>query len=610
MSYDLILGYSFTFVVTVALILLISSIIIGRKEIISELKGISKRSLLALLLIILFFLFIALRYVTAFEELYFDENIYQGIALNILKHGLMLWCEMGTGYLNSCYHSVLYHDPVGWSYFLAIAFALFGIGTGTAYGTELFAGTLGVFTFFFFAYILTRREDIATTSTLIFAMMPEFLIWSRTQADPDLPFMSFSIITFFFFTLFMRRKKISTLIMFLSSLLITLYIRTEAILLLGVFFLLLFVFDYEGIGSIKKKAKDLYNILNTNPKITFIALVFFILMVPQLIYMGIEASTQSYGQPSNQSAISLSYFPNNFVTNLNYLLGSYNYVAYFPAVFPPFSFFFAIIGAILIFFQKWSKKMKFEIFFTLFLWFIAYFIFYALFYAGSALFGVDSRFMLQITPEISLLAGIGVILASLYFSKIIGWISLKLKHKKQADENEPYQLAINSNQNIESSKRKNSKNNIIFYSSVAILFAIFFAYPFANLFNLITLNVNEMPQQSVIAPTIEFFYHNYQKVPANCLVFSFTPDIWFEVGRASMQIGYLGSGNSTIASIEKNFSCYVLDYGYWCMVNPYNTTLCLYDKDSYKIKALAIGSVSFFNGEHPAFYLLENYSPS
>ena len=603
MSYDLILGYSFTFVISVALILLISSIIIGRKEIFGELKGISKSSLLALLLIVVFFLFIALKYVTAFEELYFDENIYQGIAINILKHGLMLWCQMGTGYLNSCYHSVLYHDPVGWSYFLAIAFALFGMGTSTAYGAELFAGVLGVFTFFFFAYILTRREDVATISTLIFAMMPEFLIWTRTQADPDLPFMTFSIITFFFFTLFMRRKKVSTLIMFLSSLLITLYIRTEAILLVGIFFLLLFAFDYEGINSIKKRIKELYNILNTNPKITFIALAFFILMVPQLIYIGIEASTQAYGQPSNQSAISLSYFPNNFITNLKYLLGYYNSVAYFPAVFPPFSFFFAIIGAILVFFQKWSKRMKFEVFFTLFLWFAAYLVFYALFYAGSALFGVDSRFMLQITPEISLLAGIGVISASLYISKIIERVYFKLKHKKQVNESE------SQNRNIESAKIKNSKHSIIFYSSVVILFAIFFAYQFTNLFSLITLNVNEMPQQTVIAPTIEFFYHNYQKVPSNCLVFSFTPDIWFEVGRASMQIGYLGAENSTIESIERNFSCYVLDYGYWCMVSPYNTTLCPYDKNLYKTKALAIGSVSFFNDEHPAFYLLENYTP-
>jgi len=609
LSYNLVLGYSFTIAVSVALILLVSSIVIGRKEIISELKGISKRSLLALLLIIVFFLFIALKYVTASEELYFDENIYQGIALNILKHGLMLWCQIGTGYLNSCYYSALYHDPVGWSYFLAIAFALFGIGTSTAYGAELFAGVLGVFAFFFFAYILTRREDIAVTSTLIFAIMPELLIWSRTQANANLPFMTFSIITFFFFTLFMRRKKISTLIMFLSSLLITLYMRIEAILLLGIFFLLLFAFDYEDIESIKRRVKDLYSILNTNPKITFIALVFFILMVPQLIYIGIEASTQAYDQPSNQSAISLSYFPSNFVTNLNYLLGTYNSISYFPAVFPLFSFVFAIIGAILIFFQKWSKRMKFEVFFTLFLWFIAYFIFYALFYAGSALFGVDVRFMLQITPEISLLAGIGIILISLYISNIVEWVSFRLKHKKQINENESYSQTINPDHNIESTERKNSKNNIIFYSSIIILFAIFFAYPFANLFSLITLNVNEMPQQGVIAPTIEFFYHNYQKVPANCLVFSFTPDIWYEVGRASMQIGYLGSGNSTIESIEKNFSCYVLDYGYWCMVSPYNTTLCPYDKDLYKTKALAIGSVSFFNDEHPAFYLLENYSP-
>ncbi|MGC9142394.1 MAG: ArnT family glycosyltransferase [Candidatus Micrarchaeia archaeon] len=581
MSLDTILGYSFTIALTTSLGILFASVILGRKEIRKELKGLNKYSLLALLFILASFLFVALVYVTQFEELYFDENIYQGIAINILKHGTMLWCLMGTGYLDSCYSNTLYHDPVGWSYFIAIFFAIFGISTDTAYMAELFIATLGIILFFLFSYLLSKSNIIAIISTAVLAFMPEFLIWSRTQADPDLPFMTFSIMSFMFFLIFMRRRSATTLAMFLSSLAITLYTRTEAILLVGTFFLLAILLDSRNFSDIKSRFYKIVNIILNNAKFATLILFFFLIIVPQIIYIGVEASNPQYGQPSNQSVISIANFKHNFRQNVNYLLGYYNFQSFFPAVFPISATLLAIIGSILIILQKKPNLLLVPL-----LWLLTYLLFYSSFYAGSALFGVDSRFMLQLVPSISFLAGAAIVFLSYYITLLSNKLYKKIKHSKMAM----------------------MKSRMLSFALIAVFFLAFVVYPFKDLFPLISLNPEAMPQQEIIAPAMQFFYMNYSKVPSNCLVFSFTPDIWYEVGRASMQIGYLGSKNVTIQSIERNFSCYVLDYGYWCLVPPYNSTLCLYDKNTYLTVPLSEASIPYTN-KHPAFYLIENYTP-
>ncbi|MGC9099455.1 MAG: hypothetical protein ACP5HW_02830 [Candidatus Micrarchaeia archaeon] len=575
-----LLGYAFTASISIALAMLIIAIIWGRKEIANELKSVSKYTWTLLACIIIVFLIIAIFYTTAFEELYFDENIYQGIAINILKHGTMLWCQAGTGFLNSCYINAIYHDPAGWSYFLAIAFAVFGIGITTAYGSELFIGTISLLFFFLFAYLLTKRQDFALVSTGILSLIPGLFIWSRTQADPDLPFMTFSILTFFFFVLFMRARGKKTFAMFISSLVITLYMRTEAILLLGIF-LVLYLLYGNGYKSVRKRIKATVEHLNTDTSTTALLLLFVLLIIPQVIYIAYEAANPSYGQASNQSVISISNFVQNFPQNVEFILGHYNGAINFPVIFPPGVFLLTLLGIALLAFEK---EEKVEILSTTIIWFLTYFLFYSSFYAGSATFGVDSRFMLQTYPSLSLLAGIAIVLLVEDVLKLGGFILKKIKH-------------------IEF---KVKKWYIII--SILVVFAACIVYPFIRLSPEIRLPPSEMPQQNIIAPTIEFFYSNYSKVPSNCLVFSFTPDIWYEVGRASLQIGYLNSTNSTIVNLEKRFSCFVLDYGYWCMVPPYNSTLCAYDKNAYRTITLSEGSIPY-TVKHPAFYLIENYVP-
>ena len=122
----MLIGYETTAAIYTSLILLIVSLVMERKGIVRLFREhISRYSLLAFFFILLFFFLFASLLVSPVEQLYFDENIYQGIALNILNSGNALWCQMGTGYLKTCYVNALYHDPVGWSAFIAIAFGIF-----------------------------------------------------------------------------------------------------------------------------------------------------------------------------------------------------------------------------------------------------------------------------------------------------------------------------------------------------------------------------------------------------------------------------------------------------------------------------------------------------
>jgi hypothetical protein len=116
-----------------------------------------------------------------------------------------------------------------------------------------------------------------------------------------------------------------------------------------------------------------------------------------------------------------------------------------------------------------------------------------------------------------------------------------------------------------------------------------------------------MPQQTVILGAINSFYANYNSVPENCLVFSFTPDLWTEVNRSSAQIGYINSANATVKSTFNNYSCKVFDYGYWCVVPPHHDTTCAQILKKYNVSVLGPANATI-GGDKVAFYKLLNYT--
>lgn len=578
-----ILGYVLTSVYIILSVGLLSAVAIYRKDLYKALKGrVTKRSLIALLLILIFFASFLVMFVHPAEQLYFDENIYQGIAINILKHGNALWCQYGSAYLGQCGANAVYHDPVEWSFYMAIAFGIFGIGEATAYGMQLLIGaSLVVATFLLGSVIKGQRAGII--SALAMSIMPEVVIWSRAQAVPDLALAVFATLSFFFFMIFMENKKSSTLLPFLFSLGISVYMRTEGAILIPLFLILYFICGgssvRENFGS---SVRWLRNLINRDELSLLYILLFAILLAPQAYYISGQLSNPQFGQGSS-GLFSLSSFETNAPVNVNYLFGAFDTKGYYPAAFPVEITLLAAVGTAVAIATSINERRNMPIVIALALWFFAYFFFYAFFYAGAATYGVDSRMMLQLHPQLVILSAIGIV----EISGLLGSIGMRRKGGKRKG-------------------RRLNRHDALSALPYAAFFIVL-AVVFVQFFPIVTMPPSSAPQQGVILPATNFLNSNYGAVPSNCLVFSFTPDMWYENGRAAAQIGYLQSDSGNFTNFTKSYRCFVLDYGYWCTVPPYDNTTCPAYLKLYNTSVLATRSISGAS-DNVSFYLLRNYS--
>jgi hypothetical protein len=392
--------------------------------------------------------------------------------------------------------------------------------------------------------------------------------------------MMFATLSFFLFVAFTKRKSLNSLALFAFSLDLVSYMRIEAILLVPLFVLLFFTFSEKGVwDTLRERIKMFVKAMINNTKALTLLLVFVLLLLPQVYYITSEAQNPSYGQGATQSVVSLENFKNNMRTNVQFLFGKLNGIDFYPTVFHYVIIPLAILGVLFLVFD-WRKKNRFGTLILLLLWFLTYFLFYTAFYAGSATYGVDSRFMLQLLPSSCLLAAFAIIGAG----DLSRWIFARR------------------------AKKKNTLRARAAYAiPVAILFLVLVAYPFVTLIPVVTIAPSAMPQQSVILRAINTFYSNYSAVPQNCLVFSFTNDIWEEVNRSSAQIGYISGGNSTVQQLIMQYKCLVFDYGYWCVVPPYHSSTCSNIQNNYELQNLT------YPGEPPGgynvtFYRILNYS--
>ena len=582
-----VIGYLFTAAMAISFAGFVISAFLSKRDILAALdKSIGPRALIALFATIAFFVIFSLLFVHPAEQLYFDENIYQGIAINVLQHGNAEWCNYGTGYLHTCLSSVIYHDPVGWTFFMAIAFAVFGIGTTTAYGLQLLVGAVSIALVFLFSLILLRSRAAAVLAAAFAATSPPLFVWSRTEAVVNLPFMAFTLLSFFMFYAFVKTGTRRSFAAFLMSLVMALYMRVEAALLVPIFaFLYLFAAGSGISDSILSIPKRVRSIMSSKTALLLLV-AFALLTLPELSFLMQQSQTGNYGQTSS-GLFSLSAFKSNIVPNVTFFLGMLNQISSYPAVFPLETTVIAILGAIVLAVDT-RVKDRYAILLALGLWVMTFHLFYDFFYAGSVLYGVDSRFMLEILPPLFVLAGFGVYSLSEAPFRILAAFKAAMHPKRRK-------------------RSRQHSTNPLAYALAFALSAVLIAYPFIALMPNFTLEPGHMPQQSVVLRMVNFIYGNYTSVPSNCLVFSFTPDVWYELNRSAAQIGYFNTQGPSFVKFEKQFSCFVFDHGYWCNTEPFSTKTCGYYDSTYNTTTLASSLNS--SGFGPAIYQLLNYTP-
>ncbi len=531
---------------------LVVGALVARKELAKELhRRISARSLVLLAAILVFFVIFLLTSLHPAEQLYFDENIYQGIALNILKHGSALWCQAGTGYLNQCFSEIIYHDPTEYSFYIAMAFAAIGISPASASSLQLLIGALSIVWVFVLAAEMFDAKT-AVASALAFAAMPQLMIWSRTYAVIDLPFMSFATLAVALFVMYRRSGSAKLLIPTLSALGIAACMRIEGVLLLPLFFL--FYLTY-GDTQMRKRLFSLFKSLRSSDFIgdekVMLLLALGVVMLPQIYLIGSQLHSPDYGQSGNNASLfSVKNFISNAPDNLLFFTGYYNSPAFFPTLFLPETSALALLG-IIVLALGWKGKNRIQTLLLLLAWIIVYMLFYDFFYAGSAIYGVDVRFMLQLLPAIAIFAGMAI-------SGIAEYGSAFLSNFYGVWQSRTWE-----------------------YASFAALSLAFIALPFYMAIPSFAIQPSAMPQQGLALGAVAFIYSNGASVvPRNCTVFSQTPDIWYEIGVDAAATGQLPP-NGNIGN-----NCAVYDYGYWCMAPVPGNNVCNVTLSTYKAQAL------------------------
>lgn len=132
--------YLFTIGVLISFAGMLIGIFLSRRQIFDIFKerGVDLRRLLLSLAIVLVFVSAELAIVKPTQQLFFDDTIYQDMALNLLHMGQAWMCVYGSS--SSCIIGNTFHEPIGTAFVLAIGFAGFGLSRATAYGTMFFCG--------------------------------------------------------------------------------------------------------------------------------------------------------------------------------------------------------------------------------------------------------------------------------------------------------------------------------------------------------------------------------------------------------------------------------------------------------------------------------------
>ncbi len=545
----------------------------SRRDISQALKssGIDGRMLLAAAAVVLLFLALEISLVKPTQQLFFDDVLYQGGALDLLHTGQAWQCNFGSP--TQCFTGLVFHEPIGTSFNIAIAFAVAGVHQYSAYGMFLFLSALSVLLVFLISMLIFREFLYSIFAELMFSLSPVLLVWALPTTS-DLTMLAYSLIAVFAAALFTYRKNLNTFGMLMFSIPLLMYMKVDAAIFLVLIPLMYIMLDDESLSkSLRNNIRRIQeNIFNT--RVLIVVLFFVIAVSAEFMYTAGEYRVGTYRYnntviPNTCAPASPAYVNvtqnidfQNFEANVcaNTLFwfdafqggnGSYHIMQ------PVFFTFLAAIGAIAMLAYRRKQAI------SLLIWFFVFFTIYTSFYAGAVTYGVDWRFVLSMITQVSMFGGFGagaIILASRRWAGTRG-----------------------------------------FALSLAVV-ALLIAYSFYTMAPSLGINPSSIPQAQQARFYQNFVYGNAKSIPASCLVFSFDPELFNLNNRSAIQFGNITSAytQSGLAAYHDKYPCLVVDYGYWCYTSgfeglchtvssTFNLTQIATARDNYSGFAYAYG---------------------
>lgn len=573
---DGLLEYIFTIGILVSFLGVVIVSIFNRKVILGVLKsaGFKKSDLIIALILVLVFLAVELYLVKPTQLLFFDDAIYQGMALDFIHMGQAWMCNYGTPL--TCFQGQVYHEPIGLSFNIAISFLILGVHRSSAYIAQLVLAAFSVFMTFTISMLLFKNRKVAIFSALIFALTPTILVWAM-PTNSDMATLAYSLIAIFTLLIFIKKKNTIGLLTLLLSVSLVMYMKVDALIYIPIFALIYIVLDDSGINkalkSTYKSIKD--NILNTKVLLAF--LIFVLLIAPSIIYAFSSYSSDGYGyQGSNvpstcsstgnyivaTGSINLANFKANICSNLNFWVNAYKN----QYVIQPFYFtLLALIGAALMIIL--SKKRELA---ALALWFVPIFLLYTAFYAGGVTFGIDWRFMISLMAVPAILGGFA--LGSIY-DIAASKISKPSKRRKSAINAIPYIIAI-----------------------IMILSLFYITYTEVPL---LSIKPSAIQQAGDARFYENFIYNESHLIPSNCIVYTYDPTLFNINNKTATQIDNIYS-SSFYSNASAKYSCSVVDIGYWCYT-PNN--LCTDINSSFVLTNIANATYKLTGNKYSIDYV-------
>lgn len=320
------------------------------------------------------------------HRIYYDEDIYQNVAQNILWHGRAEMCNEGViqhGVFD-CRDSEYNKEPNSFPFMLSLLFRFTGVGESSSHFLNHVVFAVGVLASMWIAHLLFDARRIALGAGVLYLLTPENLLWGATvAAEPGAA--AFTGIAVVAWILFIRNTSWETGAMAVGAIVLAVQWRPESILLLAL----------VGVVTVLLEPRRLRQI-----GLYVAALMIFILLIPHLGHLW---AVRGEGWGANEgNKFSSQYLSNNLVTNARFYFEGKEQPVYFTLL--------AILGLGVM--GRWKEKG------SLLAWFLLFFGVFIPFHAGSYRYGADIRFALLSFMPLTIMGGVGA-----------QWISKKLESR-------------------------------------------------------------------------------------------------------------------------------------------------------------------------------------
>lgn len=344
-------------------------------------KRIDKKTWLALSGIILIGFALRMWFIPHMHHVYSDEFEHINIAENMLYQGKFFVTLKGTSQITQIYRLEFWQP--GYHSILASVFSIFGNSEQVAYNLSALIGTVSILIIFLIAYLLFNNRNIALFCAFLFNIIPVHLKYSGAS-ELSITSLFFTLSTLLASLVYLRFINTKSLLLLISTLVFTIYVRPEN----GILLFLIPLFLIMNLDAKKTGKRIIHGHI-----FLFVSLV-FLFLVPYFthLYLGL------FVMPPLGWADSLS---GRMINLKKHLLD--NLVFWFSS-FHPLSFTIAAIFSVP-FLVKKNKKIF--IFFSV--WFIVFLLLYSQYHIGSFLNYADGdRYSLNLYISLVLFAGFGI----------------------------------------------------------------------------------------------------------------------------------------------------------------------------------------------------------